>query len=97
MLDVLVEAGELEAGWADRIDLAEFSITSTRDCILGQLFRTDEVDEWGDSVPGYNKGETALYNNGRMSAYDGGFATTAGDWHLLQEAWIQAVRKLQTV
>lgn len=85
ILNLMVEEGRLSPDWVDSLDMDKFDITSTRTCILGQLF------------PGGYWEAVDILSYGEDYLLDGGFTTEDNDWTLLQEAWSQAIRALRNV
>lgn len=69
-------------GWRDKINLETFNIQNTRNCILGQIFKTDE-DHWES---GYDVGRAKLNlagcdccaEEGQLLPYDYGFDARLG-------------------
>jgi hypothetical protein len=85
--------------WRDKIDLTELNIRSTRNCVLGQVFKTDD-DSWEN---GYDRGRSVLNfqdcsccsGEGQLNPYDYGFDASQDDddldvdtqFNQLQEEW----------
>lgn len=112
-LDERVERGALHLdehipGWANKINLERFQISSAENCVIGQLYG----DYWNHTI---NK--VAKIYPDRMSADDWncwgsdqkldkfaahhGFMTDAdpdrtADWDILQESWVRAIKARQS-
>lgn len=90
---------ELKPGWRNLVNPDELEMQNGDDCILGQVFREDNDDDyhWGEN--GYRRGlrllgltESITHENNGMTSERHGFVTNWEDdrpnrWQILRAAW----------
>lgn len=94
VLDGVAFLDERVPGWADKIDLDEFEITSVSCCVLGQLY--GDYEQGCGTLFGYRSAYSSRPRDlGFLGAYGAGDDAENVDYAVLQESWEAVIRERQ--